>query len=321
MIGGLGGHYEKIIPILLTLSICLLTGCGSEPVKNSSTVSNEEENVTSEMVTEEKKSETDAKGTTEIILDFDGEQIEGVLDNSKTSENFLKLLPLTLDMTRFYDREYAAGLGETLSQEGKIIDDFENGDITYYIEGNALAIFFDKADSSDQGGLIRMGKITSDLDKLIQMDGDRKVTISVKEQEKMTQDFKQFSNIIISGVDTENLGEEEREVLYQYARYWQALTDADMEVLDEMIEDNSTFTHMSGRTQTKQEYLADIEDGSLNYTKVEIQNPVMTVEGDTATVNCTTVLTANAYGARGSWPFSGTRSFEKQNGTWKVINR
>ncbi len=32
-------------------------------------------------------------------------------------------------------------------------------------------------------------------------------------------------------------------------------------------------------------------------------------------ITCTTVLTANAYGARGSWPFTGSRWFEKQDET------
>lgn len=311
---------KRLIPLFI-LSICLLTACGNKQTRETD-MNTSAETATEKLVTAETEENVIDAEWTEIILDFDGEQIKGVLDKSETSKEFLSLLPLTLDMTRFYDREYAAGLGDkTLSQSGEAIDDFENGDITYHIARNTLAIFFDKAESSDQGGLIRMGRITSNLDKLIQMDGDQKVTISVKGQEKMTQDFKQFSNIIISGVVIENLGDEEREVLYQYARYWQALTDADMVVLDEMIEDESTFTHMSGRTQTKQEYLADIEDGRLNYTKVEIQNPAIEVDGDMATVNCTTVLTANAYGARGSWPFSGTHSFEKQKGTWKVINR
>ncbi len=99
------------------------------------------------------------------------------------------------------------------------------------------------------------------------------------------------------------------------------MADADMEVLDEMIAEGSTFTHMSGKTQTKQEYMADIEDGSLDYITVEIQNPEITIDGDRASLTCTTVLTANAYGARGSWPFSGTRVFEKQDGQWKTVNR
>ena len=140
-------------------------------------------------------------------------------------------------------------------------------------------------------------------------------------QTEMIYDFNQFQNVVIEGIDISSLEEKQQEVLYQYARYSEAMTDADMEVLDEMITEESNFTHISGRTQTKQEYMADIEDGSLNYITVEIQNPQVVIDGDKASVNCTTVLTANAYGARGSWPFRGTRSFEKRDGKWKVVNR
>ncbi len=131
-----------------------------------------------------------------------------MLDDSETSQEFLSMLPMTLSMTRFYDREYAAGLGDkTLSQSGEAIDDFENGDITYYIVGNALAIFFDQADNSNQSGLIRMGKVTSDLNILIQIEGDQQVTVSLKEHpmEESGYDFSLFENVQITGINIENL--------------------------------------------------------------------------------------------------------------------
>ncbi len=149
------------------------------------------------------------------------------------------------------------------------------------------------------------------------MNKGQKVTIDLQN----AYDFDGLENITITGANTEMLTKEQQEVLYEYARYWEALTEADMETLDEMIADDSTFTHMSGKKQTKEEYLADVENGRLNYIAVEIQNPVVTINKNIASVSCTTVLTANAYGAKGAWPFTGRRMFTKQDGTWKVINQ
>ena len=55
-----------------------------------------------------------------------------------------------------------------------------------------------------------------------------------------------------------------------------------------------TFTHMSGRQQTREEYFADVEDDSLRYFTIGIDSPVVEVDGDTASVTYTSVLKGNA---------------------------
>lgn len=89
--------------------------------------------------------------------------IEAVLDGSRTSQDFLKTLPRTMTMTRYGDREFYGKLGSALSNDGEKIETFQNGDVTYYEPGGSFAIFYDKEKTSSQSGLIRMGKITSDL--------------------------------------------------------------------------------------------------------------------------------------------------------------
>ncbi|MDE7332696.1 MAG: DUF4440 domain-containing protein [Lachnospiraceae bacterium] len=247
------------------------------------------------------------------------------MDDSETSRDFLSLLPLTIDMTRFYDREYAGSLSPaSLSRNGEEIDDFENGDVTYYVVGNALAIFFDKETESDQGGLIRMGKITSDLDILINLQGDTQMTITLAEKEgekKMAEyDFSAFTNVELTGADLSAMSEEETAVLYQQAKYCQAMTDADTDTMGELVSEDMVFTHMSGRQQTRDEYFADVEDGSLRYFTIGIDSPVVEVDGDVASVTYTSVLNANAYGARGTYRMKGTHWFEKRDGDWISVN-
>ena len=90
--------------------------------------------------------------------------------------------------------------------------------------------------------------------------------ISAAESEETTEmikyDFVQFSNVNITGIDISSLSEEEMAVLYAQARYCQAMTDADINTMRELVSEDMVFTHMSGMQQTREEYFADVADGS-----------------------------------------------------------
>lgn len=133
-------------------------------------------------------------------------------------------------------------------------------------------------------------------------------------------DFSIFPNVKITGVDLAALTEEQLSVLYQAARYCEAMTEADTDTMREIVSEDMTFTHMSGRRQTREEYFADVADGSLRYYTVGMEKPIVHVDGDRATVTYTSVLNAYAYGARGTFRMKGTHSYEKRNGAWIAVN-
>ena len=133
-------------------------------------------------------------------------------------------------------------------------------------------------------------------------------------------DFSAFPNVEVTGVDLSALSREQLEVLYQQARYCQAMTDADTDTLRELVAEDAVFTHMSGKRQTREEYFADIESGNLRYFTIGIENPVITVAGDTASLTYTSVLNADAYGARGVYRMSGTHRLERREGVWRSTN-
>lgn len=291
-----------------------------EPLGETEAVSGQESVTESAPIPETDDVEGETE-TTEIILDFGGTRVTAVLDNSETTQAFISRLPLTLSMSRYADREYYAAIPE-LPENGEDIPDFENGDITYYTAGKSLAVFFGNAESSSQGDLIRMGRITSDLDAFNNMADTLEVTISLAEgaDNMAGYEFSVFSNVKLGGVDLDMLGEEEMEVLYQQARYCQAMTEADTDTLREIASEEMVFTHMSGRQQSREEYFADIENGSLVYFAIGMENPVVEVNGDLASVTYTSVLDANAYGAEGTYRIGGTHWFEKRDGKWIAIN-
>jgi ketosteroid isomerase-like protein len=141
------------------------------------------------------------------------------------------------------------------------------------------------------------------------------------EEADMKYDFSLFTHVTLKGIDVSTLGADELSVLYQAARYCQAMTEADIDTMREIVSEDMTFTHMSGMKQTREEYFADVADGSLTYYAIGMENPVVTGDGDMATVTYTSVLTANAYGAQGTFRMKGTHWYKKMEGEWIAINR
>ena len=133
-------------------------------------------------------------------------------------------------------------------------------------------------------------------------------------------DFSALTNVELINADLGSMTDEQLAVLYAQARYCQAMTDADIDTMRELVSEDMTYTHMSGMTQTREEYFADIADGSLRYFTIGIDSPKIEVNGDTASITYTSVLNANAYGARGTYRMKGTHYYEKHDGEWIAVN-
>jgi len=146
-------------------------------------------------------------------------------------------------------------------------------------------------------------------------------TAALAEDMDMKYDFSAFTNVTLKRVDISMLNKDELSALYQAARYCQAMTEADIDTMREIVSEDMTFTHMSGMKQTREEYFADVADGSLTYYAIGMENPVVEVDGDMAMVTYTSALTANAYGARGTFRMKGTHYYQRIDGEWIAVNR
>ena len=91
---------------------------------------------------------------------------------------------------------------------------------------------------------------------------------------------------------------EDSKILAAYEAMQQAMIDKDIDKLGRIVKDGTTFTHVSGKTQTKEEYFGEIADGTLNYYKYKITDCKITVNGDTATL--TAKRHCNSYSKRHS---------------------
>ncbi len=134
-------------------------------------------------------------------------------------------------------------------------------------------------------------------------------------------DFSTFDNVEIAGIDLDSLTDEETSILYVQAKYCQAITEAGIDTMRELVSKEMVFTHMSGMKQTREEYFSDISNGNLRYFTIGIDDPVIKVDGDKARITYTSVLNANAYGSRGTYRMKGTHCYEKSDGVWILVNR
>ena len=86
-------------------------------------------------------------------------------------------------------------------------------------------------------------------------------------------DFSALTNVELINADLGSMTDEQLSVLYAQAKYCQSMTDADIDTMRELVSENMTYIHMSGMTQNREEYFADIADGSLRYFSIGMATP------------------------------------------------
>ncbi len=109
---------------------------------------------------------------------------------------------------------------------------------------------------------------------------------------------------------------EEKEVYAAYDAINKAMIQKDRAALERYFDKNLTFTHMSGKKQTREEFIGEIMDGTLNYFKVDTKDFSISVDGDSARMKVTHTLTAKVYGISGSWTLGGENTYKRRDGIW-----
>lgn len=117
--------------------------------------------------------------------------------------------------------------------------------------------------------------------------------------------------------------EKAREEIEQYLRDWsQAMIDADTEALGSMMADDIILRHITGQTQTKQEWLEEVASGSMDYHEIENRDVSITfIDSQTADLAFTAVITATIWGSRGTWTLQSTMRLARRDGKWIRVNK
>ena len=120
----------------------------------------------------------------------------------------------------------------------------------------------------------------------------------------------------VSVVNKGNLNDDQEEVLERFIEFQYAMIEKDLEKLNELLDDSYTLTHMSGKTQTKTEYIGEIMDETLNYYESIINNPIITITENKALLKADVTLDAKVYGMKGTWTLHSEQTMEKIDGKW-----
>ncbi len=120
----------------------------------------------------------------------------------------------------------------------------------------------------------------------------------------------------VSVVNKGNLNDDQEDVLERFIEFQYAMIEKDLEKLNELLDDSYTLTHMSGKTQTKTEYIGEIMDETLNYYESIINNPIITITENKALLKADVTLDAKVYGMKGKWTLHSEQTMEKINGKW-----
>lgn len=109
----------------------------------------------------------------------------------------------------------------------------------------------------------------------------------------------------------------DREIIDRFIEFQQALIDKDEPKLNEIIDDSYVLVHMSGKKQSKEEFLGEVINGTLNYFKSEIEEPTILWDDDNnASLIADVTLTAKVYGIDGKWTLNAVASFKKIGDDW-----
>lgn len=106
----------------------------------------------------------------------------------------------------------------------------------------------------------------------------------------------------------------DNEIINRFVEFQQALIDKNESKLSEIILDDYQLVHMSGKTQSKEEFIAEVMDGTLNYYKSEILDPTILWDDDeNASMIADVTLTAKVYGINGKWKQIGHKKSTKND--------
>jgi hypothetical protein len=92
----------------------------------------------------------------------------------------------------------------------------------------------------------------------------------------------------------------------------EAMVAGDAEALGALLADGFRLTHMTGHVQSREEWLADLESGSMTYHAIE--DVEVTVSSSVLTVRSRTEATI--WGGHGTWPLRLRIRFVAVDGDW-----
>ncbi|MDE6736629.1 MAG: hypothetical protein K2J50_03915 [Treponemataceae bacterium] len=103
--------------------------------------------------------------------------LTGVLYDTAVARAFAALLPQTVRLSRYADREYYGGISGTISAAGERKRTFTKGELSYCPANNSFAVWFDKEEQTLGMDIIKIGELTSDYGVLRELPSGIQMTV------------------------------------------------------------------------------------------------------------------------------------------------
>lgn len=104
-----------------------------------------------------------------------------------------------------------------------------------------------------------------------------------------------------------------------YEEMCQAMVDRDVQMLEDILGDNFTLTHMTGYRQPKREWLDDISTRQMEYhdiATIDVSIDASTGADGSAVLTARTLTDATIWGGRGTWRLQLRSWFERSGDDW-----
>jgi ketosteroid isomerase-like protein len=103
-------------------------------------------------------------------------------------------------------------------------------------------------------------------------------------------------------------------------RKWaEAATHADAAVLNQILSDDLTYTHSSGNTQSKTEFIASVRAKDLQYHSIEFESASVRFYGNTALISSHVRVQVTAAGHDQTVHACFLHVWMKKNGRWQMV--
>jgi len=111
----------------------------------------------------------------------------------------------------------------------------------------------------------------------------------------------------------------EQEITQIEGRRIEAMKQADAAALGQILADDLTYMHSSGRPDTKASFIASLQSGELKYEAMDFSDVKVRGYGDTAVVTGHASVRVNSKGQALSFPIRYTDVYVKKDGRWQMV--
>ena len=112
----------------------------------------------------------------------------------------------------------------------------------------------------------------------------------------------------------------DQEIVDRFVELQQVLIEGDIEKLDEILSEDFEFTQVPNKSQTKKEFMDEINGGTMDFSKSDIMDPTILFDDDESASMISKVrLTAEVNGRELRWISNTVANFRKADEIWQVV--